>query len=118
MSDDRVAPTKRPFTQIFDDIMKDARITPQARCLYVILLSYRRKTAKRSSFVFPGQARLAAELGLNTRSVRTYLNELEAAGLIVVTQRGLTRTNIYDLQDAIHPNYQGGTGKTPAVKTD
>jgi DNA-binding transcriptional regulator PaaX len=110
-------PKNRAFTIIFDDIAKDTRLTIQARLLYVILVSYRRKTANRKSFVFPGQERLAAELGLNTRSVRTYLSELEASGLIVITRRGLT-TNLYDLTENIRSDYQGLNREISTPKTE
>ncbi len=47
---------------------------------------------------FPGQAKLANDMGAGERSVRTYLKELEAAGLLEITQRGLGKTNLYRLQ--------------------
>jgi DNA-binding transcriptional regulator PaaX len=37
-------------------------------------------------------------MGAGERSVRTYLKELEAAGLLDITQRGLGKTNLYRLQ--------------------
>ena len=36
-------------------------------------------------------------MGAGERSVRTYLKELEDAGFLEVTQRGLGKTNLYKL---------------------
>ena len=36
-------------------------------------------------------------MGAGERSVRTYLNEIEAAGFLEVKQQGLGRTNLYRL---------------------
>ena len=46
---------------------------------------------------FPGQQKLAEDMGSGERSVRTYLKELEDAGFLEVTQRGLGKTNLYRL---------------------
>jgi DNA-binding FadR family transcriptional regulator len=46
---------------------------------------------------FPGQVKLAEDMGAGERSVRTYLKELEGAGLLEITQRGLGKTNLYRL---------------------
>ena len=47
--------------------------------------------------IFPGQQKLADDMGSGERSVRTYLKELEDAGFLEVTQRGLGKTNLYRL---------------------
>jgi hypothetical protein len=46
---------------------------------------------------FPGQQKLAQDIGSGERSVRTYLKELEDANFLEVTQRGLGKTNLYRL---------------------
>ena len=46
---------------------------------------------------FPGQLKLAEDMGAGERSVRTYLKELEAAGILEIKQRGLGKTNLYRL---------------------
>jgi hypothetical protein len=51
--------------------------------------------ARRDPYAFPGQARLAAILSVTERTVRSYLRELVAAGLIRIEQRGLHQTNRY-----------------------
>jgi hypothetical protein len=44
-------------------------------------------------------------MGAGERSVRTYLKELETAGMLEVTRRGLGKTNIYRLHLTVKPNY-------------
>ena len=46
---------------------------------------------------FPGQLKLAQDMGAGERSVRTYLKELETAGILEIKQRGLGKTNLYRL---------------------
>ena len=58
-----------------------------------MLLSY----AWHNDSCFPGQAKLAKDLGLSDRSVRTHLKSLEAHGLLEIKRRGLGKTNIYVL---------------------
>ncbi|MDR3558741.1 MAG: helix-turn-helix domain-containing protein, partial [Candidatus Pacebacteria bacterium] len=58
-----------------------------------MLLSY----AWQNDYCFPGQERLADDLGVTDRSVRTNLKALEEQGLLVIKRRGQGKTNIYEL---------------------
>ena len=60
---------------------------------YAMLLKY----AWQDDYCFPGQERLADDMGAGERSVRSYLKELEKVGFLAVTQRGLGKTNLYTL---------------------
>ncbi|TYL75343.1 helix-turn-helix domain-containing protein [Bradyrhizobium cytisi] len=53
--------------------------------------------AWQNDYCFPGQRRLAEDLGLEERSVRRNLKALEANGLLTIQRRGLGKTNIYEL---------------------
>jgi DNA-binding FadR family transcriptional regulator len=64
-----------------------------AKLAYAMLLKY----AWDNGACFPGQVKLAEDMGAGERSVRTYLNELEGASLLEITQRGLGKTNLYRL---------------------
>lgn len=81
------------FTQIPNGVLRDPRISTGAKVCYGVLLSY----AWQKDRCFPGQDRLAFDIGVSVRSVRTYLRELEQLGIVLVEQRGLTRTNVYRL---------------------
>ena len=50
-----------------------------------------------SSSCYPKQATLARELAKSERTIRDHLSELERQGLIRRRQRGLSRSNIYEL---------------------
>jgi len=84
---------RQGFTQVPNVVLRNPRISFGAKLAYAVLLSY----AWQDKSCFPGQERMAHDLGVTSRSVRTYLAELESAGFIVVAQRGLNKTNLYTL---------------------
>jgi biotin operon repressor len=84
---------RQGFTILPNVILRDPRFSFGAKLCYAVLLSY----AWQKDRCFPGQDRLAADLGVTPRSVKTYLRELRESGIVEVTQRGLTKTNVYRL---------------------
>ncbi len=46
---------------------------------------------------YPGQVKLAQDMGAAKRSIRTYLKELKATGILEIQQRSLGKTNLYRL---------------------
>ena len=84
------------FTQVPNAILRTDKLTPAAKMTYAMLLSY----AWQNDFCFPGQERLAQDIGVSDRSVRTYLKELEGKGLLSIKQQGQGKPNLYflDLQ--------------------
>ena len=72
----------------------------QARFLFALLLSY----AWQEGHCWPGQRRLAEDLEVSERTIRTWLKELVDARLISIERRGLNRTNVY----WIEPLHQAG----------
>jgi hypothetical protein len=85
--------TRFGFTQVPNFILTKEDISVGAKLAYAMLLKY----AWGDDACFPGQARLATDMGSGERSVRRYLEELEAAKLLEVVQRGLGKTNLYRL---------------------
>ena len=85
--------TRHGFTQVPNFLLTNKNLSVGAKLAYAMLLKY----AWTDDACFPGQATLATDMGAGERSVRTYLNELEAAGFLEVTQRGLGKTNLYRL---------------------
>lgn len=79
------------FTPIPNIILRSPKISMQNKALYALLLSY----AWFDAHCFPGQERVAKDLGVTDRTVRTLLKELKEHGLIDWTQRGLNKSNIY-----------------------
>ncbi len=95
---DTIDPVVRDgFTQVPNFILRDPSLTLGAKMTYAMFLSY----AWNDDYCFPGQERLAKDIGVVERSVRTYLNELKACGLLEVKQRGLGKTNLYTLKFTI-----------------
>jgi Helix-turn-helix domain len=85
--------TRHGFTQVLNFILTKKELSVGAKLAYAMLLKY----AWDNEACFPGQVKLAEDMGAGERSVRTYLNELEGASLLEITQRGLGKTNLYRL---------------------
>ena len=60
---------------------------------YAMLLKY----AREKDECFPGQQKLAEDIGASERSVRSYQKELEEAGFLRVVHRGLGKTSLYQI---------------------
>src|SRR5260370_23406264 len=85
--------TVKGFTQVPNHALVSNRLSPGAKLAYAMLLKY----AWQNDYCFPGQERLARDMGVTDRSVRTYLQELHAQKFIVIKQRGLGKPNLYEL---------------------
>ena len=81
------------FTQVPNFILKNAELSLGAKVTYSMFLHY----TWHNDYCFPGQERLAKDLVLTDRSVRTHLKSLEAIGLLAIKRRGQGKTNIYEL---------------------
>jgi hypothetical protein len=91
--------TRHGFTQVPNFILTNPNISVGAKLAYAMLLKY----AWQDDACFPGQVKLAEDMGATDCSVRTYLKELEAAELLEIKQRGLGKTNLYRLHLTIKP---------------
>lgn len=85
--------TRHGFTQVPNFILTKKDISVGAKLAYAMLLKY----AWGDDACFPGQLKLAEDMGAGERSVRTYLKELEGADILEIRQRGLGKTNLYRL---------------------
>ena len=85
--------TRHGFTMVPNFLLTNAKLSVGAKLAYAMLLKY----AWADDACYPGQQKLAEDMGAGERSVRTYLKELEDEGLLEVTQRGLGKTNLYGL---------------------
>jgi hypothetical protein len=97
--------TRHGFTQVPNVILKSDLISPGAKLTYSMLLHY----AWQNDYCFPGQERLAKDMGAGKRSVIRFMAELERAGYIAVKRRGLGQTNLYQLflQASKKPRHRG-----------
>ena len=85
--------SQKGFTQVPNALLRHKSISPGAKLVYTMLLSY----AWQNDFCFPGQETLAKDMGVTSRSVRTYLKELETKKFLTIQQQGQGRVNIYHL---------------------
>lgn len=85
--------TRFGFTQVPNFLLTNKELSVGGKLAYAMLLKY----AWTDNACFPGQLKLAEDMGAGERSVRSYLKELEDAGFLEVTQRGLGKTNLYKL---------------------
>jgi len=84
-------------------ILKNPKIPHYLKPLYILLLSY----AWYDSECFPGQERLAQDLGLSVQSVNAQLKQLKKLRLIDWKRRGQGKTNIYfilEISDDLLPD--------------
>lgn len=82
------------FTQVPNHILKSKELTVGEKLTFAMFLSY----AWNNDLCYPGQEKLAADLGVTERSVRTYIQGLQRKGFLLVKRRGLGKTNLYTLR--------------------
>jgi hypothetical protein len=81
------------FTQVPNLLLKRADLSHGAKIAYALLLSY----AWQQDRCFPGQDKLASDMGVERKAVIRYLQELKNKGVIRVRRRGMGKTNVYFL---------------------
>jgi biotin operon repressor len=81
------------FTMIPNLVFNRTDLSSNAKLTYMGFLFH----SWQKGSCFPGQQRLAEELGLSIATIRRATRELQARGLLRVTQRGQGKTNIYTL---------------------
>src|SRR5258707_9808493 len=81
------------FTQIPNFILRDGEISVGAKVVYAMFLSY----AWHNDSCFPGQDRLAEDMGMSRVRVTQLIDELQRAGLINIQRRGQGKTNLYTI---------------------
>jgi hypothetical protein len=83
-------------------------ISARLKLAYAMLLKY----AWGEDACFPGQSKLADDMGSGERSVRRYLDELEKIGLLEIIQRGLGKTNLYRLHLTVRQSARKRGGRS------
>jgi DNA-binding MarR family transcriptional regulator len=83
--------TQRGWTGVPNFILESKEISVGAKLTYAMLLKYAREMDE----CFPGQDRLAKDMGTTRQSANAYIGELSKVGLITVQRRGQGRPNLY-----------------------
>ena len=81
------------FTQVPNFILRNPGISVGAKVVYAMFLSY----AWHNSLCYPGQTRLAHDIGMTQPRVAQLIDELKEAGLVAIERRGQGKTNIYTI---------------------
>ena len=85
--------TTKGYTMVPNHVLVSDRISPGAKLAYAMLLKY----AWQNDFCFPGQERLAGDMGVTRQSANTYIQELQRKTFITIKRRGQGKTNLYEL---------------------
>jgi hypothetical protein len=78
------------FTQVPNFILKGPELSVGAKVAFAMFLSY----AWHNDSCFPGQGRLAKDMGMSRSRVTEFVSEMEKFGPITIQRRGLGKTNI------------------------
>jgi len=82
---------QRGFTPLPRIVLRNSKLSRNSKCTYALLLDY----AWQKGSCFPGQFRMAQELGVSIRTIQRDLEDLRDKKLIDWEQRGRNKTNIY-----------------------
>lgn len=93
------------FVQVPNFVLKNPNLSLGARIVYAMFLSY----AWQNESCFPGQDRLAQDMGMSRSRVTEFVGELERAKFITIERRGQGKTNLY----TIHFKVKHGGDKAP-----
>jgi hypothetical protein len=85
--------TAKGFTQVPNHVLVSDRLSPGSKLAYAMLLKY----AWQNDYCFPGQERLATDMGVTRQSANTYVQELQRQQFINIKRRGQGKTNLYEL---------------------
>ena len=91
------------FTQVPNFILRMPTLSVGAKVVYAMFLSY----GWHNDFCFPGQDRLAKDMGMTRPRVTQLIGELEQAGLIEIERRGQGKTNIYTIKFRVRRTPRG-----------
>lgn len=95
------------FTQVPNFILKNPDLSLGAKVTYSMFLHY----AWHNDSCFPGQDRLAADMGITQGRVSQFIKELQEADLIEITRRGLGKTNLYKIKFVVQKGPKKSRGK-------
>ncbi len=85
--------TREGFTQVPNFVLKHPDLSVGAKLSYAMFLSY----AWHNDSCFPGQDRLAHDMGMSRPRVTQFVSELNKLGFVTVQRRGLGKTNVYTI---------------------
>ncbi|MBK6704093.1 MAG: helix-turn-helix domain-containing protein [Caulobacteraceae bacterium] len=113
--------TQKGFTMVPNHVLVSGKISPGAKLCFAMLLRY----AWQNGFCFPGQTRLALDMGVSDRSVRTFCRTERAGIDYYQAARAWKAQSLRDQSDAFWcrpENFPVRTGRNlrsrPAIISD
>ena len=85
---------RKGFAQVPNVVLRDSSLSGNEKTLYALLLSY----AWQDKECFPGQEKLAENMGLSRVSINQMLGKLKTRKLIRIKRQGLGKVNIYHIR--------------------
>ncbi len=92
------------FTQVPNFILKNKNLTVGEKITVAMFLSY----TWHNDSCFPGQERLAEDIGVTRQSVNTFIKGLEKKGFLGIKRRGQGKTNIYTVRYRVQQKNTAG----------
>ncbi|HWX21514.1 MAG TPA: helix-turn-helix domain-containing protein [Candidatus Binatia bacterium] len=99
------------FTQVPNFILRDGALSVGAKVVYAMFLSY----AWHNDSCFPGQDRLAQDMGMTRPRVTQLIAELERVHLVTIQRRGQGKTNLYTIHFQVKTGLPGKSREHPEV---
>jgi biotin operon repressor len=84
----------RGFTQVPNYVLESRNLSAGAKLTYAMLLKY----AWENDYCFPGQDRLAADMGVSRQTANKYIQELRDKDYVSIKRQGQGRPNVYRLK--------------------
>jgi hypothetical protein len=86
------------FTQVPNILLNDTSLSFAAKISYAKLLSY----AWTNNLVFPGQERMARDVGSSKSVINRAVLDLQRQGWLEIRRRGQGKTNLYVLKHTVN----------------
>ena len=97
----------RGFTQVPNYVLESRNLSAGAKLTYAMLLKY----AWENDYCFPGQDRLAADMGISRQTANKYVQELHKKAYIRIKRQGQGRPNVYTLKLTLDKTRAGDTSR-------
>lgn len=89
------------FAKAYTRIMRDPTLSMGAKCVWLVIKTY----ANKEGVAWPSRERIAEDLGVSLKPVKTALKELKERRLLSWTKGGEGKSNVYLLDDAHYAKY-------------